>query len=156
LRALESRLADRHHAVVVVAEGAGQDLLADHGEKTTDASGNAKLMDIGVFLKDRILAHFREIEVSTTVKYIDPSYIVRSLPATASDSKLCLMLGQNAVHAAMAGRTDVVVGYWNQHFTHVPIEAAVAGRRQLEPTGNAWQAVLASTGQPASMRATGD
>jgi 6-phosphofructokinase 1 len=151
LEELEQRLHLRHHAVVVVAEGAGQELLERSGEQRTDASGNAKLEDIGVFLKDRMQAYFKRREVETTIKYIDPSYIVRSLPANASDSKLCLILGQNAMHAAMAGRTNMVIGYWNQHFTHVPIPLAVSGRKQVEPDGDTWQAVLASTGQPHAM-----
>jgi 6-phosphofructokinase 1 len=147
LDALEQRLVARHHAVVVVAEGAGQELLESSGEQHTDASGNLKLKDIGLFLKERMQAHFHRRELTTTIKYIDPSYIVRSLPANASDSKLCLILGQNAVHAAMAGRTDMVIGYWHQHFTHVPIPLAVRGRKQIEPHDDTWQAVLASTGQ---------
>jgi 6-phosphofructokinase 1 len=150
LEALEERLQSRHHAVVVVAEGAGQELLECSGEQR-DASGNAKLEDIGLFLKDRMQSYFKQRDVSTTIKYIDPSYIVRSLPANASDSKLCLILGQNAMHAAMAGRTDMVIGYWHQHFTHVPISLAVAGRKQVELDGDTWQAVLASTGQPHAM-----
>lgn len=146
LPALESRLRDRNHAVIVVAEGVGQDLLATQ-ETGTDASGNVKLKDIGTFLKAQIEAYLGERGLPSTIKYIDPSYMVRSLPANASDSKLCLMLGQHAVHAAMAGRTDMVVGYWNQHFTHVPIPLAVSHRKQLQPDGDTWQAVLASTGQ---------
>jgi 6-phosphofructokinase 1 len=151
LEALEERLHARQHAVVVVAEGAGQELLECSGDQRTDASGNLKLEDIGLFLKERMQAYFKRREVSTTIKYIDPSYIVRSLPANASDSKLCLILGQNAMHAAMAGRTDMVIGYWNQHFTHVPIPLAVSGRKQVELEGDTWQAVLASTGQPHEM-----
>ena len=135
LEALEQRLAARHHAVVVVAEGAGQSLLdnSDPRAPRTDASGNVALKDIGLFLKQRVQEHFERRELRGTIKYIDPSYIVRSLPANASDSKLCLILGQNAMHAAMAGRTNMVIGYWNQHFTHVPIPLAVSGRKQVEP-----------------------
>jgi 6-phosphofructokinase 1 len=153
LEALEERLHSRHHAVVVVAEGAGQELLERSGDQR-DASGNKKLEDIGLFLKDRMQSYFKQRDVSTTIKYIDPSYIVRSLPANASDSKLCLILGQNAMHAAMAGRTDMVIGYWHQHFTHVPIPLAVGGRKQVELDGDTWQAVLASTGQPHAMVGT--
>jgi 6-phosphofructokinase 1 len=157
LEVLERRLAARQHAVVVVAEGAGQQLLdnPDPRAPRTDASGNLALKDIGVFLKQRIQEHLERRDMQATIKYIDPSYIVRSMPANASDSKLCLMLGQNAVHAAMAGRTNLVIGYWNQHFTHVPIELAVRARKQVQPDGDTWQAVLASTGQPPSMLSTG-
>lgn len=149
LEALEERLHLRHHAVVVVAEGAGQELLERTDQR--DASGNAKLEDIGLFLKERMQVYFKQRDVSTTIKYIDPSYIVRSLPANASDSKLCLILGQNAMHAAMAGRTDMLIGYWHQHFTHVPIQLATGVRKQVELEGDTWQAVLASTGQPHAM-----
>jgi 6-phosphofructokinase 1 len=153
LETLEARLHARHHAVVVVAEGAGQELLEHEAEQRTDASGNVKLKDIGLFLKERMQRYFRKRDLESTIKYIDPSYIVRSLPANASDSKLCLILGQNAVHAAMAGRTDLVIGYWNQTFTHVPIPLAVSERKHVEVESDSWQAVLASTGQPHSMLA---
>jgi len=149
LGALETRLADSRHAVVVVAEGAGQDLVEAEAAGATDASGNLRLRDIGSFLKHRIEAHFSKRSIPLTLKYIDPSYIVRSLPANAYDSALCLMLGQHAVHAAMAGRTNLLIGYWNQRFTHVPLVLATRGRKELDPRGELWQAVLGATGQPA-------
>jgi len=151
LDALERRLAEKHHAVVVVAEGAGQELCASDGAVERDASGNAKLADVGVFLRDRIAAHFSKRRFDATVRYIDPSYTIRSQPATASDAQLCLALGQYAAHAAMAGRTDVVVGTWNQHPVHVPIPLAVACRRRLDTDGDFWRHVLDATGQPPSM-----
>jgi len=147
LAALEARLAERHHALVVVAEGAAQDLLTDGGTPARDASGNVKLKDVGTFLRDRIAAHLVERRLDAAVRYIDPSYAIRSLPTNSFDAQLCLALGQHAVHAGMAGRTDVVVGVWNQRFTHVPIPVAVGGRRQIVPRGELWQRVLESTGQ---------
>lgn len=149
LATLEKRLEDRGHAVVVVAEGAGQELLAATGER--DASGNVKLGDIGIFLRDRIREHFSGSGRETTLKYIDPSYIIRSQPANPHDSALCLLLGHNAVHAGMAGRTDMVVGFWNHQFTHVPISLAVSQRKKIDPGGRLWSSVLASTGQPREM-----
>jgi 6-phosphofructokinase 1 len=152
---LARRLEERRHAVVVVAEGAGQDLFAGDSEER-DASGNLKLLDVGVLLRQRIRSHFAELGVPACrgpvdVKYIDPSYTIRSQPANSLDSAFCLMLGQHAVHAGMAGRTAMMVGFWNHRFTHVPL-ALVAGRRkQLEPDGEIWQRVLGTTGQPASM-----
>lgn len=104
-----------------------------------------------MYLRDRIAQHFAARQIETTVKYIDPSYIIRSLPANAVDSEFCLVLGQQAVHAGMAGRTDMVVGFWNQHFTFMPIALAVGERKQLDPQGTDWQSVLQSTGQPAVM-----
>jgi 6-phosphofructokinase 1 len=154
LRVLERRLDSRRHAVIVVAEGAGQDLLQDPAHQEYDASGNPRLKDIGVFLRDQMTRYFAEQGKEVTIKYIDPSYIIRSLPANALDSEFCLILGQHAVHAGMAGRTDMVVGYWNQRFTHMPIRLAVSRRKQLDPQGAEWQSVLQATGQPAAMVGT--
>jgi 6-phosphofructokinase 1 len=151
LKALEDRLDRKHHAVVVVAEGAGQVILQSPQHQTFDASGNVRYQDIGVFLRDQIARHFASRGKEVTIKYIDPSYIIRGIPANSVDSEYCLLLGQHAVHAGMTGRTDMVVGYWNQHFTHIPIHVAVAHRKQLDPTGDVWQRVLEATGQPASM-----
>ena len=148
--ALAVRLEHRGHAVVVVAEGAGQDLMAQTGER--DASGNVKFGDIGVFLRDAILGHFKQRAVPITLKYIDPSYSIRSVPATAHDSAFCLLLGHAAVHAGMTGRTNMVVGYWNHQFTHVPIALATSARKKIDPDGTLWSSVLASTGQPRELR----
>jgi len=145
LRALEKRLELRRHAVVVVAEGAGQDLLKASAGR--DASGNIKFGDIGLFLRDRINDYFRNAGVEVSLKYIDPSYTIRSMPAYPNDSAFCLMLGHNAVHAGMAGRTSMVVGHWRAEFTHVPIAAAVSRRKQIDPQGKLWTGVISATGQ---------
>ena len=147
---VRERLKSRGHAVIVVAEGAGQELLGDTHER--DASGNVKFKDIGLFLKDRINAYFKGIDMDATLKYIDPSYTIRSVPANAYDSAFCLLLGQSAVHAGMAGRTNMVVGYWMNTFTHVPIPLAVSARKKVDPDGWVWSSVLTSTGQPRDMR----
>ena len=153
LKAIEQRLEERNHALIVVAEGAGQNLLGgDHAGEQFDASGNVKLFDIGTYLRDRIALHFSCGWNAATVKYIDPSYIIRSSPASADDSIFCNRLGQNAVHAALAGRTKMVMGLWNNTFTHVPITAVISKRKQLDPTGPDWLSVLEATGQPASMK----
>jgi len=150
LENVRARLQSRGHAVIVVAEGAGQDLLGATHER--DASGNLKFKDIGLFLKERINAYFKEAGMEATLKYIDPSYTIRSVPANAYDSAFCLLLGQNAVHAGMAGRTNMVVGYWMNTFTHVPIPLAVSVRKKVDPDGWVWSSVLTSTGQPRDMR----
>jgi 6-phosphofructokinase 1 len=150
LRALRERLDRRGHAVIVVAEGAGQDLAAQSGER--DPSGNVKYGDIGALLRDRIRAHFKQANVPISLKYIDPSYIIRSVPATPHDAAFCLLLGQQAVHAGMSGRTHMVVGFWNHRFTHVPIALATSARRKIDPAGDLWSSVLASTGQPGVLR----
>lgn len=153
LRELERRLEDRRHALIVVAEGAGQDLFTvENGQKQFDASGNIKFNDIGVYLRDRIANHFCSGWQAANVKYIDPSYIIRSAPASADDSSLCIRLGQNAVHAALSGRTKMIVGLWNNTFTHVPINAVISRKKRLDPSSPEWLSVLESTGQPASMR----
>ena len=149
LDALRERLDRRGHAVIVVAEGAGQDLMAAFEER--DASGNIKHGDIGVFLRDAITRHFKGSGEAVSLKYIDPSYAIRSAPATAHDSAFCLLLGHNAVHAGMSGRTDMVVGFWNHQFTHVPIGLAVSARKRIDPEGTLWSSVLASTGQPRNL-----
>jgi len=149
LAALQRRLQQRGHAVIAVAEGAGQELLAAGSGR--DASGNVVYGDIGLFLRDAIKKHFAAIGMEATLKYIDPSYIIRSQPANTHDSALCLLLGQSAVHAGMAGRTNMVVGLWNHQFTHVPIALATSARKKLDPDGWLWSSVLASTGQPRQM-----
>jgi 6-phosphofructokinase 1 len=150
LAALQRRIERRGHAVVVVAEGAGQDLLRP--TEGRDASGNVKHGDIGVFLRDAIKDHFARAGLAVNLKYIDPSYMIRSVPAGAHDSAFCLLLGHNAVHAGMTGRTNMVVGFWNHQFTHVPIPLAVLRRKTVEPDGALWSSVLASTGQPRELR----
>jgi 6-phosphofructokinase 1 len=148
-RALEARLQKRSHAVVVVAEGAGQDLFKDTGDR--DASGNIRFGDIGLFLQAEIIRFFKEKGVQISLKYIDPSYMIRSVPANPSDSAFCLLLGQNAVHAAMAGRTSILIGMWMNEFTHVPINLAVSKRKKIDPNGWVWASVLTATGQPRDM-----
>ena len=149
LDVLDERLSRRRHAVVVVAEGAGQELLAPADGQ--DASGNVRLGDIGPWLRDRLIAGLGVRGLRPDVKYLDPSYEIRALPANAYDAAFCLSLGQMAAHAGLAGKTDVVVGYHHRHFTHLPIAVATAKRRQLQPGGDLWQRVLQSTGQPGSL-----
>lgn len=149
LSALEQRLEQQGHAVIVVAEGAGQELCEATGE--CDASGNIKYGDIGILLRDRIKEHFKRTGMEITLKYIDPSYMIRSQQANPHDSAFCLLLGHNAVHAGIAGKTGMIVGFWNHEFTHVPIPLAVSQRKKIDPEGRIWSSVLASTGQRAVM-----
>jgi len=151
LEALEKRLTWANHAAVVVAEGAGQELFEKESGVRKDASGNVKFDDIGLFLKEKIEQHFLSRGWDFTVKYIDPSYTIRSLPANSMDSGFCLILGQHAVHAGMAGRTNMLVGFWNHRLTHVPLPVSTAETKHLDPHGEIWQRVLDTTRQPASM-----
>jgi 6-phosphofructokinase 1 len=150
LKAVRKRLEERHHVVIVVAEGAGQEFFDD--EREIDASGNVKNKDIGIFLRDRIKEEFCAKNVPHSIKYIDPSYIIRSAPANANDSKFCSLLAQNAVHAALAGKTDFVVGFWNDNFTLMPISTVIAKRKKIDTQGELWWNVLEATGQPISMK----
>lgn len=146
LSALEKRLNDRGHAVIVVAEGAGQKYFISQ-EDEKDESGNIRLKDIGLFLKDKISTYFENKSYHFTVKYIDPSYTIRSLPANANDRVFCSFLGRDAVHAGMAGKTKLLIGRWNEHFVHVPMSASAGKRKQIDPMGKLWYSVLAATGQ---------
>jgi 6-phosphofructokinase 1 len=161
-RYLERLLERRGHAVVVVAEGAGQELLAERAQETGreqagnqegeshDRSGNARLKDIGVYLRDEITARFRRLGKPLTLKYIDPSYTIRSVPASPSDSVYCWNMARNAVHAAMAGNTEMLIGRWHGRFVHVPMALATRSRKQVNPTDDLWMSVIEATGQPRS------
>lgn len=146
---LEKRLESRNHAVILVAEGAGQDLMGDTG--TTDASGNRKFADIGTFLKEQIAAYFKAKRKEINLRYIDPSYIIRSAPANPNDSIYCARLGTNAVHAAMAGKSELIVGLVNDNLVHVPIRLAVSKKNNINPEGGLWHSVIEATGQPPLM-----
>jgi 6-phosphofructokinase 1 len=146
LTKLEKRLKERKHAVIVVAEGAGQNFFQDSTPEY-DASGNLKLYDIGVFLKDRIRSYFHEKSMAVTIKYIDPSYMIRSLPANPNDHVYCGFLGRDAVHAGMAGKTNMLIGHWNNFFVNLPIPMTAGKRKRVFPKGKLWQTVLEATGQ---------
>jgi 6-phosphofructokinase 1 len=152
LRTLERRLADRGHCVILVAEGAGQELIRRNDQPVeTDASGNLKLLDIGQFLKSEIDAYFKSVGLEINLKYIDPSYMIRSVPANASDSNYCGALGQYAVHAGMAGKTGMLVGLMKDEFVYLPLKMVASGMK-VDPEGNLWMRILESTGQPDSMK----
>lgn len=147
LAALKQRMLIKTHAVIAVAEGAGQDLLpADTSGQ--DASGNTRLKDIGPFLRQRIETFFRAESMPVIVRYFDPSYEIRSCPANCGDSLLCDLYARNAVHAAMAGKTGLVIGFLHERFIHVPIELLATHSKRLDPSGGWWRSVLAATGQP--------
>jgi 6-phosphofructokinase 1 len=149
---IEKRLQRKGHAIIVVAEGAGQNHIIEAGfDKMADASGNIVLKDIGLFLKREIKEHFKQKQIGINLKYIDPSYIIRSIPANAMDSIYCLQLGQNAVHAGMSGRTNVMVGYENHHYIHVPLPMAIKERNKVDANRRLWKSVMESTLQPETM-----
>src|SRR5215472_4840636 len=147
LSALERRILNRGHGVIAVAEGAGQELLRNTGNER-DASGNVRLKDIGRFLHEKIAAWFSARKIPFVMRYFDPSYFVRSSPANAEDSVLCDLYARHAAHAAMAGKTGLVIGLMHDCFIHVPIDLLATRQKRLDPDGSAWSAVLAATGQP--------
>jgi len=146
LASLEKRLEERRHAVIVVAEGAGQKYFQENLNEQ-DESGNVRLKDIGIYLKDVLTTYFEQKNIDISLKYIDPSYTIRSLPANANDHVFCSFLGRDAVHAGMAGKTKVLIGYWNYSFVHIPMEASSVKRKQVDPNGKLWRSVLDATGQ---------
>jgi 6-phosphofructokinase 1 len=152
LKTVEKRLRSRSHCVILVAEGAGQEHLRSGGQSPeTDASGNPRLLDIGIFLKTSLEGYFRRQGMESNVKYIDPSYTIRSVPANASDSMYCGALGQYAVHAGMAGKTGMLVGLMKDEYVHLPLKMVASGTK-VDPGGNVWMRVLEATGQPPSMK----
>ncbi len=146
LAKLEERLAQRKHAVILIAEGAGQKFF-ETDKKEYDPSGNIKLHDIGLFLKQWIQSYFDARHMDISLKYIDPSYMIRSLPANSNDHVFCTFLGRDAVHAGMAGKTNMIIGHWNDQFVHVPVPLTAGKRKQVSPGGKLWQTVLEATGQ---------
>ncbi|HVN71700.1 MAG TPA: ATP-dependent 6-phosphofructokinase [Desulfomonilia bacterium] len=147
LSTLEKRLSSRGHAVVVVAEGAGQRFFQDLPEEK-DASGNVKKHDIGLFLKEQIEHHFRTRSMPINIKYLDPSYMIRSVVANAADSIFCGFLAQMAVHAGMSGKTDMLIGLWNNVYVHIPSAICMKGRKKIDTNGPLWMSIRESTGQP--------
>jgi len=146
LNALEKRLADRKHAVIVAAEGAGQKYF-ESNKNERDASGNIKLNDIGIYLKEAIGDYFAGKGIDVSIKYIDPSYMIRSLPANANDRVFCNFLGRNSVHAGMSGRTGMLIGHWNNQFVHIPMNLIANKRKKVNPRGSLWRSTLEATGQ---------
>jgi 6-phosphofructokinase 1 len=149
LKTLKERMESKGHAVIVVGEGAGQDLVGRTEER--DASGNIRFGDVGIFLRDKIKDYFKNRGMKVELKYIDPSYTIRSMSANPHDSAFCLLLGHNAVHAGMAGKTNMLIGNWKGEFTHVPISLAVSNRKKINPNGKFWSTVLSCIGQPREM-----
>src|SRR5215813_14099572 len=147
LTALEKRMVQRGHAVIAVAEGSGQELLGNTGDER-DASGNVRLSDIGLFMSDKIEEWFSARRIPVVMRYFDPSYIVRSSPDNAADTVLCDRFARYAAHAAMAGKTGLVIGLLHDRFIHVPIDLLATQQKRLDPDSPVWNAVLATTGQP--------
>lgn len=147
LASLEVRLKERSHAVILVAEGAGQKFFREE-ELPRDPSGNIKPGDIGLFLQEKIKEYFEKRQEEINLKYIDPSYLIRSMPANYNDRIYCGFLGQNGVHAGMAGKSALLISRWRGHYVHIPIKAAVGRLRQVELDSPLWRSVLESTGQP--------
>ena len=141
---LLERLNRRHHAVIIVAEGAGQKFF-EEGKEQRDASGNVLKKDIGPLLKEKITAYCKAHNTEVSVKYFDLGYTIRSVQAEGADAIFCGILAQNAVHAAMSGRTDMIMGHWAGHFTHVPITLATRDRKKIQLDSPLWTSVKSVT-----------
>ncbi|KAL4422989.1 hypothetical protein ABPG77_005469 [Micractinium sp. CCAP 211/92] len=137
-------MARKDYCVVCVAEGAGQDIMDSSGPKGTDASGNPILQDIGVFLRDVFKKRFKGVDV----KYIDPSYMIRSIPTITTDRIYCKVLGQGAVHGAFAGYTDFTVGLVNTHYVFLPTTTIIQFPRTVDPRGRQWNRLKTAINQP--------
>ncbi|MCL2186718.1 MAG: ATP-dependent 6-phosphofructokinase [Treponema sp.] len=149
LHHLEERLVSRKHAVIIVAEGAMQDQLIT--DKKYDAGGNVKMADVGIYMRSRIIKHFEEKDIDISLKYIDPSYAIRSAPANPDDSIYCERLGNAAVHAAMAGKTKLIIGLVNNRFVHLPIRVVISHRNKVNPESSLWRDTIDATNQPPLM-----
>ncbi|GHU60918.1 ATP-dependent 6-phosphofructokinase [Spirochaetia bacterium] len=149
LHHLEDRINRRHHAVIIIAEGALQDQLIK--EVKTDEGGNIKMADVGTYMRDRIQKFFDDKKIETNLKYIDPSYMIRSAPAVPSDSIYCERLGNAAAHAAMAGKTKLIIGLVNNEFVHLPTKVVISHRSHVDPEGSLWRDTLDATHQPVLM-----
>jgi 6-phosphofructokinase 1 len=150
LRHVEDCVRRRNNAVILVAEGAGQDLMPKTEDR--DDSGNPKLADVGLLLQARLSEHFKSRNLPLSLKYIDPSYIIRGAPANPEDSLYSARLATNAVHAAMAGKTRMLVSLVNNRFVHVPMQMAISRRNSVDPEGSMWRDVIDTTGQPPLMK----
>ncbi|MFO0551177.1 MAG: ATP-dependent 6-phosphofructokinase [Polyangiaceae bacterium] len=158
LATVEARVERRRHAVIVVAEGCAAYMMAPSASR--DDSGNARYaspdLDVGTYLRDEITRYLKSRRLRATVKYIDPSYMIRSVCANAQDAIFCDALARNAVHAAMAGKTDLVIGRVHRVFTHVPLRLIAGRRKQINPDGGVWLAVTEATEQPRQRRSESD
>ena len=149
LRHLEKRLQKRDHAVIIIAEGAMQDSLLK--DKKFDAGGNVKMVDVGTYIRSRIVKYFEEKKIEINLKYIDPSYAIRSAPADPDDSIYCERLGNAAVHAAMAGKTKLIIGLVNNEFVHLPIKTVITHRNKIDPESSLWRDTIDAVNQPPRM-----
>ncbi|XP_022735850.1 ATP-dependent 6-phosphofructokinase 4, chloroplastic [Durio zibethinus] len=148
---IEERLKENGHIVIVVAEGAGQEYVAQsmHGIDEKDASGNRLLLDVGLWLTQNIKDHFtKERKMAINMKYIDPTYMIRAIPSNASDNIYCTLLAQSAVHGAMAGYTGFTVGPVNSRHAYIPISHVTETQNTVKLTDRMWARLLASTNQP--------
>ncbi len=143
----DTRLKEKHHCVIVVAEGAA---LGVSDVKLVEEGKDPRSVDIGKWLKGQIEAYAKEHNQSVILKYIDPSYMVRTVPANSVDRQFCSVLAQNAVHGAMAGFTNFTCGIIRGISVNLPISLVAEGEKnRIMYEDRGWQRLLASTNQPA-------
>ncbi|CAH9064828.1 unnamed protein product [Cuscuta epithymum] len=149
------RLKENGHMVLVVAEGAGQELIAEETSNSKtgkDASGNKLLRDVGLWLSQKIKDHAKQQNFPITLKYIDPTYMIRAIPSNASDNVYCSLLSQSAVHGAMAGYTGFTCGLVNGHQTYIPFNRITEQQNHVVITDRMWARLLSSTNQPSFLQ----
>lgn len=152
---IEKRIKENGHMVLVVAEGAGQKLMCDSMQASgmEDASGNKLLLDVGMWLSQKIKDHFSKVRKMTlTLKYIDPTYMIRAVPSNGSDNVYCTLLAHSAIHGAMAGYTGFTVGPVNGRHAYIPFYRVTETRRKVVITDRMWARLLSSTNQPSFIR----
>ncbi|CAA7397323.1 unnamed protein product [Spirodela intermedia] len=148
---IERRIKENGHMVLVVAEGAGQDLVSESMRSTDvkDPSGNKLLHDVGLWLSHKIKEHFaKKPNIFINLKYIDPTYMVRAVPGNASDNVYCTLLAHSAIHGAMAGYTGFTVGPVNGRHAYIPFYRVTEGQKKVVITDRMWARLLSSTNQP--------
>ncbi|XP_060208408.1 ATP-dependent 6-phosphofructokinase 6-like isoform X2 [Lycium barbarum] len=149
---VKKRLREEGHMVIVIAEGAGQELLDEensHARSEQDASGNKLLQDVGLWVSHKIRNHFeKKLKMPITLKYIDPTYMIRAVPSNASDNVYCTILAQSCVHGAMAGYTGFTSGVVNGRQTYLPFNRITEKQNKVVITDRMWARLLSSTNQP--------
>ncbi|CAO1945033.1 unnamed protein product [Urochloa humidicola] len=149
LEYIDRRLKENNHMVIVVAEGAGQDLIAQSipAADQQDASGNKLLLDVGLWLTHKIKDYCKSKKMEMTIKYIDPTYMIRAIPSNASDNVYCTLLAHSAIHGAMAGYS-FTVGMVNGRHAYIPFHRVTSTRNKVRITDRMWARLLSSTNQP--------
>ena len=138
LRYVNEKLDEKDHCILVVAEGVNTRVVDGNGPVTVDG-------DVGPWLCAQLKANLESI----SLKYVDPSYAVRSAPSNAADTIFCSRLAQHAAHGALGGSTAFAVGTVNTHYVEIPLQDFANRAAVCAVTGRIFGDLVRSTGQPA-------